>query len=82
MGVGAADVAVERQLDLVGGGRGDGQRHAEDGVGAEAALVVGAVEVEQDAVDLALVEGVEPDDVLGDLVVDVADGVLETPLPR
>ena len=49
VGVGAADVAVERQLELVGRGLGHGQRHAEDGVGAEAGLVVGAVEVDRAA---------------------------------
>ena len=47
VGVGAADVAVQRQAELVGRGLGHGQRHAEDGVGAEAGLVVGAVEVDQ-----------------------------------
>ena len=47
VGVGPADVAVERQLQLGRRGPGHGQRHAEDGVGAEAGLVVGAVEVDQ-----------------------------------
>ena len=51
VGVDAAEVAVERQLELVGRGLGHGQRHAEDGVGAEPGLVVGAVEVAQHAVD-------------------------------
>jgi hypothetical protein len=60
VGVGAADVAVQRQAQLVGGGLGHGERHAEDGVGAEAGLVVGAVEVDQQLVDAALVEGLEP----------------------
>ena len=56
VGVGAADVAVQRQLQLVGGRPGDGEAGAEDGVGAEAGLVVGAVEVEQGLVDEPLVE--------------------------
>ena len=47
----------------------------EDGVGAEPGLVVGAVEVDQDAVDVALVERVEPDERVVDLAVDVADRV-------
>ena len=51
VGVGAADVAVQRQLELGGGGLGDGQRHAENGVGAEPALVVRAVEVDELTVD-------------------------------
>ena len=60
VGVGAADVAVERQLELVGGGLGHGQRHAEDGVGAEPALVVGVPSRSIRAqVEAALVEGVE-----------------------
>ena len=75
VGVGAADVAVQRQLELVGRGLGHGERHAEDGVGAEAGLVVGAVEVDQRPVDAALVERVEADDGVGDLAVDVGDGV-------
>jgi hypothetical protein len=79
--VGAADVAVERQAERVGGGLGDRQRDAEDGVGAELALVVGAVELDHRAVDLALVEASMPDERLGDLAVHVGDG-LGTPLPR
>ena len=75
VGVGPADVAVERQLQLGGGGPGHGQGDAEDGVGAEAGLVVGAVEGDQLGVDDALVERVEALDGVGDLAVDVADGV-------
>ena len=62
MGVRPADVAIEREVEVVGGGPGDGEGHAEDGVRAELALVVGAVGIEQGAIDVALVEGVEPDD--------------------
>ena len=61
VGVGAADVAEQRQASLVGRGVGDGERHAEDGVGAEAGLVVGAVEVDERLVDAALVGGLEPE---------------------
>ena len=71
VGVGAADVAVQRQLELVGGGLGHGEGHAEDGVGAEAALVVGAVGVEQGGVDAALVERLEADDGVAERAVDV-----------
>src|SRR5262249_61333773 len=42
-GVGAAEVAVQRQADGGRGGVGDGERGAEDRVGAEFALVGGAV---------------------------------------
>jgi hypothetical protein len=75
MGVRSADVAVQRQLELGGGGLGHGQRDAEDGVGAQAGLVVGAVQVEQQPVDVALLEGVEADQGVVDLAVDVADGL-------
>ena len=71
VGVGAADVAEQRQAPLVGRGVGDGEGHAEDGVGAEAGLVVGAVEIEQDLVDAALVGGLEAEEGVGDLAVDV-----------
>ena len=69
----AADVAVQRQAQLVGRGLGHRQRHAEDGVGPEAGLVVGAVEVEHLLVDLALVERVEAEQRLAQLAVDVLD---------
>ena len=55
-GAGPADIAPQRQA--LGGGRrlGDGEADAEDGVGAEAALVVRAVERAQAPVDADLVE--------------------------
>ena len=56
MGIGPADVAIQRQVELGGGGLGDGQAGAEDGVGAEPGLVVGAVEVAELDVDQALLE--------------------------
>ena len=71
--VGAADVAVQRELGLVGRRLRRGERHAEDRVGAEAALVVGAVEGDELVVEEALVGGVEADDGVGDLGVDVLD---------
>ncbi len=46
VGVGAADVAEQRQVGGLGGGPGDGERDAEDRVGAELGLVGGAVELE------------------------------------
>jgi enolase len=54
-----ADVAVEGQLGLVGRGLRRRQRHAEDRVGAEAALAVGAVEGHQLVVEEPLVGRVE-----------------------
>jgi len=51
---GAADIAIERHVEGFGRRLGAGQRNAEDGVGAEPALVRGAVEVDHDLVDLDL----------------------------
>ncbi len=76
MGVRAADVAVERDLELVGRRLGDGEADAEDRVGAQAALVVGAVEVAERGVDQPLLEGLLAEEHLGDLAVDVADRLL------
>ena len=75
MGVGPAHVAVQRELQLVGGGLGHGQRHPEHGVGAESLLVVGAVEVDEHPIDVTLIERVEPHQGVVDLVVDVGHGV-------
>ena len=60
-----------------GGRLGDGERHAEDGVGAEARLVGRAVELDHRLVDLDLVLGVETADRLEDLAVDGFDGALD-----
>ena len=70
---GAADIAVERQL--VRGGRrlGDGERHAENGVGAEPALVGGAVERDHGLVDLDLGLGVHAAQGVENLAVDGLD---------
>ena len=67
---GAADIAIERRV--VGGGRrlGDGQRHAEDRVGAEPAFVGRAVERDQGLVDLGLRLGVHAAERVEDLAVD------------
>jgi hypothetical protein len=69
----AAEVAVERKRRLLGRGLGDRAGDGEDRVGAEARLVVGAVERDQRLVDEALLGGVEPQDRLADLGVDVLD---------
>ena len=71
----AAEVAPQRQV-LLGRGRPRGrERDAEDGVRAQARLVLGAVELDQLAVEARLVERVVAGDRLGDLAVDVADGL-------
>ena len=78
VGVGAADVLEQVQAGGLGGGLGGGQGDAEDGVGAELALVGGAVELDHELVETALVGGVEADDLGGDDVVDVVDGLLHS----
>ncbi len=77
VGVGAADVAVEREAGRVGRGAGDRQRDAEDRVGAELCLVGGAVRVDHRLVDQALVVGVESLDGGSELLDDGVDGVLD-----
>ena len=74
VGVGAADVAVERQAGGVGRGASDGQRDAEDRVGAEVRLVGRAVEVDHRLVDEALVVGLHAFERRADLGQDTVDG--------
>ena len=51
---GTADIAVERHVEGFRRRLGAGQRHAEDGVGAQPALVRRAVEIDHDLVELNL----------------------------
>ena len=76
VGVGPADVAVERQPGRLGRGLGDGERGAEDRVGAEVGLVGRAVELVHRLVDLALVVGTEALDGRADLLDHRVDGLL------
>ena len=76
--VGAADVAVQRLVCGLGGGVQSGQGHAEDGVGAQTALVRGAVELDHDLIESALVGSVHADDLRSDLLVHGLDGVENT----
>ena len=79
VGVRAAEVLVEGKAGGFRGGLGDGDRHAEDGVGAEFALVGRAVEGDEVGVDAALVLGVVGfDDLRADFLVDGLDGALNT----
>ena len=75
-GLGAADIAVERQLVGDRRGLGDRQRHAEDGVGAEPRLVGRAVERDHRLVDLALRLGVHAADGIENLAFDGGDRLL------
>ncbi len=65
----AADVAIERQAAALGRRLGDREADAEDRVGAEARLVLGAVELDHRGVDLGLLFRLEVDDGVGDLAV-------------
>ena len=71
----AAEVAPQRQVLLGRRRPRGGERDAEDRVRAEARLVVGAVELDQLGVEAALVGRVVAGDRLGDLAVDVGDGL-------
>ena len=73
--------AVERHPRIGGGRLRDGERRSEDRVRAEPRLRRGAVERDERAVDAALVGGVEPEERVGDLAVDVADRAGD-PLPQ
>ncbi len=75
-GIGAADIAVERQGVGLRRRLGGGQRHAQDGVGAEPALVGRAVERDHGLVDVDLALGLETADRFEDLAVDRFDGLL------
>ena len=73
----AADIAVERQARLLRRRLRDRERDAEDGVGAEAALVGRAVELDHRAVDAELIVGVAARERVEDLAVDRVDGLAD-----
>ena len=73
------EVAVERLAGVGGGGLGDRQRDAEDRVGAEPALVRGAVELDHRLVERALLGGAGALQRRGDLTVDVGDRAARRP---
>ncbi|EAQ03551.1 probable phosphopyruvate hydratase [Pseudooceanicola batsensis HTCC2597] len=66
---GAADIAKERLHGELGRRLGRRQRHAQDGVRAEPALVVGPVQFDHRHVEPDLVRRIQPQQVLGDLAV-------------
>ena len=74
VGAYAAEVAIERghlrNCGSAGGGHGDG----ENGIGAQLALVGGAVEVDHFAVDGRLVFRFHAEDGRGDFIVNMGDG--------
>jgi hypothetical protein len=70
IGTDPADIAVQRQPERFRRRLCDRQAHAQDRVGAELALVVGAIKRDQLGVDVGLVLRLEADDGLGDWAVD------------
>ena len=66
----AADVRIQRQAARISSRFGHGQRHAKDGVGAKAALVLSAIQLDHRGIDVALIFGIKPDQRLVDFVVD------------
>src|SRR5699024_8574171 len=76
LGVDAANVVIQAGAQALGRGLGAGQRGAQDGVGAQAALVGGAVQVDEHLVDGHLVQHIGADQGLGDLGVRVLVGTL------
>ena len=75
VGVDAAQVLVQRQARRLCRSAGNGQRHTQNGVGAELGLVGRTVGGNQRGIDGALVEGIETHDGIGALVVDMLDGL-------
>ncbi len=69
VGIGAANVLVQRQLGRLGSGMGHSQRSAQNGVGAESALVVGAVGLDHHLVHQALILGLDAQQGLGNFAI-------------
>jgi hypothetical protein len=75
-GVGATQVLVQRHLQLERRRPRDRHGHAQDGVGADLALVGGAVRRQHRRIDAGLVEGVAADHHRGQQLADVVDRLL------
>ena len=76
LGVRSADIAVERHPKVVGRTAGCGERHAQDGVGAQLRFGRRAVQFDHGAVDADLIGDVHADDGRSDDVVYIFDGFL------
>ena len=74
MGIGAAQVAPQRQLHLGRRRLGHGHGHAQQRVGAETALVLGAVQIDQRPVDEELLGGFAAGQGVEDFAVHRIDG--------
>ena len=71
-----ADVAIERQATRVRRRLRHRQADAQDRIGAQPALVLGAVQLDQRSVDLDLVLGLKPADGVGNLTVHRLDRIV------
>jgi hypothetical protein len=76
-GVGTADIAVERQAARLGSGAGCRERDAENGVGAELALVGGAIERDHGLVERDLALCIHAANVVAQRAVDRGHGLLD-----
>ena len=74
----AAEILVQRHVEVGRGRLGHGQRRAQNRVGAQARLVLRAVELNQGLIDLGLTRGIQADERLPDLGVDVLYGLPDT----
>ena len=74
--VDASDMAIQRNAQVLRGGLRGGERHRQDRIRAETRLVRGAVEVDQDFVELHLLGRVKAADRIEDLPFDIADRCL------
>ena len=70
---GTTKIAIKRQAGLLGSGLGHRHRHGKHGVGAQARLVLGAVQINQSHVDETLLFGVKADDGFRYFRIDVLD---------
>ncbi len=75
VGVNAAQVLVQRQARRLCRSAGNGQRYAQNGVGAELGFVGRTVGGNQRGVNGTLIEGIDAHDGIGALVVDMLDGL-------
>ena len=76
LGVNAADIVVQSHAQGLGSSLGASQGSAQNGVGAQTALVGGAVQLDHGLVDGDLVQNVHADQALSDLGVHVLHSVL------
>ncbi|MCY1240281.1 hypothetical protein D9M72_531200 [compost metagenome] len=64
-------MGIEWQATRRGSGAGGGQGYGEDGVGAEDAFVLGAIQLDHGVIDCALVAGIEANHPLANRLVDI-----------